>query len=194
MKQITKLFLTLGLTALVSASSFAQSMMLQNPTLRNLTSGASYMSQLHTFNIEGDTLSKNMSGNVVIDLDKKEVALKVVTKITHCPRDLLCIQIVSPLPATVISTRLALTHKALNDCGEVTYTATRDLRTVDGNLETIQVTDRSHSTCGTAFSADAIIEVVYDAVENRTGVHNNATFGGEKLELLYKTQPIDMLK
>lgn len=185
----------MSILSVASVSSFAADFTLKNPTLVRMTQNTSFLSQLHTFNFEGDTQRTNLKGNIIVDLDKKMIQLNVVSKRAHCPRSAMCLQIVGPVSTAVISAKVSLTETHSNRCGEVSYVGQVDLRANGGMFEKVTVVDRSQSVCGNISLNEATkVEVVYESIENLSGIHNNATFGGSSFEVIQKTQPVLELK
>ena len=192
MKNALKISLLLLASAVLHLSSHAVSPVLQLPALKEIRNGASYTAELHTFNFDGDTLRSNLNGTVVLDLENNEITLNITQRITSCPRKQMCIQAIMPSATIVISSKLPIVEKNINECGEVTFVAKRDLRDMDGNLEIVRVIDRSNTSCENHASSST--EVIYESIENRTGRHLNYTVNGSELSLNQKIQPIEILQ
>lgn len=120
MKNALQISLLLLASVVVHFSSHAVSPALQLPALKEIRNGASYMSELHTFNFDGDTLRSNLNGTVVLDLQNNEIILNITQRVTSCPRKQMCIQAIMPSATIMISSKLPIVEKNINECGEVT--------------------------------------------------------------------------
>ena len=93
---------------------------------------------------EGSPLAqRNINGGQIqLDYTTSEVTLTLYPSF-HCPEGAFCAMM---MPAPVIVT-LPLVDRQVDTCGNVHYTAKKDLRTVDGINEEIVVSDNRGNRC-----------------------------------------------
>jgi hypothetical protein len=100
---------------------------------------------LTTFNIDArESFAHADAGSVTVDTQSREISISFAFR-PVCNPGQLCPQFIENLG----SITLPLVSAQADTCGSVTYTASRDLMTVDGGSQAIVVVDNSHFRCET---------------------------------------------
>jgi hypothetical protein len=126
-----------GLLGSVIAS--ASQLPMPTPPYAQLT----FSAQLDTINVDPNAeYLQNVDGGTIVRNVSKHTLRLTLNRRFSCPADRICAQV---MPAPIILDLPIVDVR--EECGSVIYTAKRDMRPVDGNLEIIKLADHSTRLC-----------------------------------------------
>lgn len=128
------------------------------------------------FNIGHDFIQGTNVGEVVIDLQQKQIALNLIVTPT-CDAGMLCAMIL-PEPTVIEVPLVSVTN---DGCGDK-YTAEIDKTPVDGLYEKIEVVDYSKSVC--LFVRPMDTWITYESLNPWTQTKEVSTFEAQTLKML----------
>jgi hypothetical protein len=147
------------------------------------------VSRILTVNMsQRDTGFPVHGGQIAIDLQAREVTLTLEQGPT-CPPGRFC-SMIAVAPRVI---KLALGSVQQDNCGTVDYKAMQDLRTVDGDLETIEVRDNTRNRCESMVARNAT-DIVLTIVPARASFNEEevSTFTGTALQQTLAPIPGDL--
>ena len=118
-------------------------------------------------------------GHVALNLDTNEAVVTLYVPF-HCPEGLFCAQVM-PEPVMI---RLSIVSSGVSDeCGTMTYYAVWDARPVDGDMQSLIITDNTQNHCQTlvALSATEVEYVTISAGFGGPVVSTRSIFLGSQL-------------